>query len=158
MSLRERLEAKARRRVVWTVQVSDPDLAQAAAAAASAERQAGGAVGVSEGAARALDEVVADTRDQVASHFERVEFEALAPEDFEALLAAHVDEHGDVDRPAMRAALAGACAVDEDLRDADWWAEQLASGRWSKGEVDDLYHLLFTVLNYSVPRGGYSKG
>lgn len=158
MSLRQRLAHKQRRRAAWLVQVTDPDQAQARVAAARAQLDAARAMSLDPDALDALAGEVAQAEVELAATTETVEFQALAPDEFEALLAAHSDTTGDVDSTAMRAALAAACAVDEDLRDEQWWTEQLASGRWSKGEVDDLYYLLFTVLNYSVPRGAYTKG
>lgn|GEM_PF-1372660 len=158
MSLRDRLESKQRRRVTWTVEVSDPSTTQARVAAARAQLAQAEALETSEESRAALAAELADAERAVATHYEQVQFEALDPDLFEAMLVEHSDAAGDVDRARMRPALAAACAVDEGLRDEQWWADRFASGVWSKGEIDDLYHLLVTVLNYSVPRGAYSKG
>lgn len=159
MSLRDRLAAKARRRVSVRVQVTDPGpdltrLAQAAtfllAAQADPERAA---------EVPALQGEVDEARDAVASHSEVVWFAALPPVDFEALVAAHTTPAG-VDADALCVALAAECAEDEGLRDSDWWAAQLhpETGSWTSGERDDLYHQLFTVLHYSVPSEAVPKG
>lgn len=155
MTLRDRLEGKQRRRVSWTVEVSDPTASQARVAAARAQLAQAQALDTAQDAL--ADEVAAAER-ALAAHYETVEFEALAPDVFEAMLVEYSDAAGDVDRARLRPALAAASSVDEGLRDEQWWAAQFASGVWSKGEIDDLYHLLVTVLNYSVPRGAYSKG
>ncbi|MGN8245235.1 hypothetical protein ACTHAM_002354 [Cellulomonas soli] len=157
MSLRDRLAAKARRRVSFPVQVSDPTADQERAAGARTQLAVGQATGITSESIEALREAVTAADAAVEAHFVDVEFEALAPDLFEELLAANAPG-GDVDQPAMRIALAAACAVDEELRDEQWWAEQFASGAWSPGELADLYYRLFTVLHYTVPAGGVSKG
>ncbi len=53
--------------------------------------------------------------------------------------------------------LAAACAVDPDLQDEAWWAEQLNGDSWSLGERDGLYRELLD-LNLSRPRPGTPKG
>lgn len=155
MSLRDRLAAKARRRLVIPVQVSDPteDLQRAAEAevlALAAEAQ-----GDTEQAAR----IRQAAQEAVSRHVEHVAFQAMDPVDFEALSAAHVDDDGEIaDRDRFTAALAAECAVDEDLRDEDWWFDQVTSGRWSSGERANLYSRLYFELNSSVPRSAYPKG
>lgn len=159
MSARDRLAAKARRRDVVTVQVTDPaEDSRRAAEAQQLLAQARITPGFDAAALAELEQAVTDAQAALAEHFEQVEFVALDPADFEALVAAHTTEAGDVDRDALRPVLAAACAVDEDLQDATWWAEQLSSGVWTSGERDELYYRLFTLLHYSVPSGGVSKG
>lgn len=159
MSIRDQLAGKARRRVVIPVQVSDPTEDDRRAAEARGERALAAATpGIDPDALAALDERVHQTTVALAAHFVDVAFVALHPRKFEALIAAHTTDKGDVDRDALRPALAAACAEDEDLRDEAWWAAQLASGNWSTGERDDLYRRLFTELNYSVPSGSIPKG
>lgn len=158
MSLRDALASKSRRRETIPVQVTDPtdDLSRAAEArtlAIAAPLRGAPAEEIAE-----LEAAASAADDAVRGHYVDVEFQAMDPVEFEALLMEHTDEEGEVERTAMRPALAAACAVDEDLRDEQWWAEQFGSGSWSKGELDDLYYRLFTVLNYSVPRGAYPKG
>lgn len=159
MSLRDQLDRKARRRVVVPVQVSDP--AQDDRRAADARRQLALArvtPGMDPDALAELERLVEETTTALAAHFVDVAFVALRGDDFEALIAAHTGDDGDLDRDRMRPALAAACAEDESLRDPDWWAEQFASDEWSAGERDNLYNRLFTELNYSVPSGGIPKG
>lgn len=156
-SLRSRIEAKARRRVVYPVQVTDPTAA--AAALAEAERLVAlyTATTASDGASDedrerlAKAEALRDAaRTQHAEHYVEVTFQALSPADFEALAAGYRDDEGDLDTANLGAPLAAACAVDEDLRDEAWWAEQLAGGAWNTAEVSVLTTTLLQ-LNYSSP-------
>lgn len=158
MSLRDTLASKSRRRETIPVQVSDPaeDLSRAAEARALAVAAVLRGAAAEEVAALEADAATAD--DAVRSHYADVEFQAMDPRDFEALLMAHTDGEADTNSQTLRPALAAACAVDEDLRDEEWWATQFDSGSWSKGELDDIYYRLFSVLNYSVPRRTYPKG
>lgn len=166
MGLRDQLAAKARRHASYPVQVADPV-------------GAGERVGVAEAALRVLNldqdadpaEVerarteVADARRALEACFVQVEFQALTPADFEALVVTHtLEDAGDgepgINRKTMLPALAAACAVDEDLRDETWWAAQFdpETTTWTKGEQDSLWVTLFTQLHYTVPRGVLGKG
>ena len=165
MSLREKLAAKQRRHVTVPVQVSDPGPATERVAAA---RQALAAAQMSPTTTRAelaerqraVDAAIAE----YAEHFVDVDFLALQPKDFEALFSAHLVENDKgeavTDRATFLPALAAACAVDEDLQDEEWWAEQLdpAESTWTPGERDSLYYQLLTELHYSVPGRVVSKG
>lgn len=158
MSLRDQIAAKSRRRVVVPVQVTDlggdgPRAAEARTFALAAQIN-GSTTEQLDAALAALDVAVA----AVNVHFADVEFQALSPDDFEALVNRHTDPAGDINQSAFCAELAAACAVDESLTEADWWAAQFASGSWSKGEFDSLYHQLFTQLNYSAPGPALPKG
>lgn len=165
MSLREKLAAKQRRRATYPVQVSDPGQAAERVAAA---RQALVAAEMSPTTTREqraeLEHDLEAAQAAHAEHFVAVEFLALHPADFEALFAAHLveDAKGEavVDATTLLPALAAACAVDEELQDAEWWAGQLdpEKGTWTKGERDALYYELFTRLHYSIPRDVVSKG
>ncbi|MHB1063529.1 MAG: hypothetical protein ACYC1Z_03385 [Georgenia sp.] len=162
MGLREKLAAKQRRRASYPVQVSDPAEANARVAAArlalSAALISGADVDEADREARRAEVTAAQQAAEAC--FVDVAFTALAPEDFEALMAAHTLPDGSVDRARFLPALAAACAVEEDLQDEEWWAGQLdrATGAWSPGEWDALYQLLFVELNYSVPSAAVSKG
>lgn len=154
-SLRSRIEAKARRRVVYPVQVTDPTAAQAALDEArrlvlvlTMGRDDPDAPDTEEiTRARALLEAA---EAHLATHYAEVTFQALPATDFEALAVAYHDDEGHLDTTSLGAPLAAACAVDEDLRDEAWWAEQLASDAWNNAEVSVLTTTLLQ-LNYSSP-------
>lgn len=159
MSLREQIEAKSRRHITVQIQVSDLGLDARAAAEANALALAAQVNGSTPDQVAAAAAVRDAAFVALEVHFADVEFQALSPDDFEALLVRHSNADGDVgDRHALCAELAAVCVVDEDLADADWWAAQFASDRWSKGELDNLYLRLFTELNYSVPSRALPKG
>jgi hypothetical protein len=158
VTLRDQIAAKSRRTVVVPVQVTDlgedgPRAAQARTLALAAQVN-GSTTEQIDAALAALDVAAA----AVHTHFADVEFRALSPDDFEALVARNTDGAGDINRTAFCAELAAACAVDESVNEAGWWATQFASGSWSKGEFDSLYHALFTQLNYSAPGPALPKG
>ncbi|NCT90255.1 hypothetical protein GXB85_04710 [Cellulomonas sp. APG4] len=156
MSLRERLEGKARRRLSVRVQVTDPAADREAVSAAQTLLLAAQAAPEAHDVPAAQDAYDAAVA-AFLGNFEDVPFEALDPKDFEALVDAH-SRADDIDRDGLLAALAAACVVDEDLRDEAWWRAQLARPEWTTGEKDDLYHRLFTELHYSVPSGAIPKG
>ncbi len=156
-SLRERLAAKARRTCTVPVQVSDPGPARAAHDAAqrrvlaltlsvAEDRDDEEHAAALEKAQAALDVAQAE----LDEHFVMVEFQALADDEYEAIVARFSDEEGALDRHAATPLLAAACAVDESLRDADWWAEQLARPQWSTGEALAL-HVELLNLNFRAP-------
>lgn len=163
-SLRSRIEAKARRRVVYPVQVTDPTAT--AAALAEAERLV-----ALYTATTAPDDASDEDRERLAkaealrdaaraehaSHYAEVTFRALSPDEFEALAASYRDDAGGLDTKALSAPLAAACAEDEDLRDEEWWAEQLTGGSWNTAEVGVLTTTLLD-LNYSSPSAIVPKG
>ncbi|WP_182112887.1 hypothetical protein [Actinotalea sp. JY-7876] len=157
-SIRDRLAAKARRRVVIPVLVSDPTEDRRRAAVADAEFLAAQARPARAGDLPALQEAAAAARAAVAQHFEDVAFRALRPDDLEALIAEH-SKGEEPDRDALRAALAAECAEDEALRDEAWWREQLdpKTTSWSSGERDQLYFELLTGLHYTVPAAALPK-
>lgn len=150
--IRERLAAKKRRRIEFPVQLSDPGdalerleraqkaitLLDYAGVPADDERRVS--------AQAELDAAIAE-RDE---HFEYVQFQALGPDDFEALAATFRNDAGDLDTKALLAPLAAACAVDPDLQDEEYWAEQLTSDVWSNGEREQLSGGLL-ALNWSAP-------
>lgn len=161
--LRSRLEAKARRCAVLPVQVSDPG--DAARRVAELERQA---VFVASGLVqrtdeqRALDEeALADARAQLAEHVVDVELQALAGDAFEQITSAFPGtdpgEDGGMDWRAALPALLAASAVDEDLRDVDWWTEQLAADHWAHGERLKAWQTVL-ALNTRTPAPRLGKG
>jgi hypothetical protein len=159
--LRSRLEAKARRTCTVPVQVEDPGPARARVLAAqrayiTAELEAAG----DETKTAARDEAKAALEDAQAAEaacFVEVEFAALADDDMEAVVARYQRPDGEVDRRKATPVLAAACAVDEDLRNEAWWAEQLARPEWAQGEALDLYRRLLD-LNWRTPPESLPKG
>lgn len=159
MSLRERLQAKARRRVTVTVQVTDPADDARRAAEARVLLLAAQTDPTRADELPALERAVEEADAAVAANMVDVTFEQLTDADFEAVVAAHTTDDG-VDQAAVLPVLAAACAVDEDLRDEQWWTDQLdpASGVWSPGERDHLYFKLYSELHYAIPSGVVPKG
>lgn len=157
MTLRDRLEGKARRRHVHRILVDDPAAAGAALQDASLLLLAAERPGADPEGLAAAQAAHAAAQAAYAACFEAVEFLALPGDEYEALVAEHIDDDGDLDTAAVLPHLAAACAVPQDLADATWWAGQLASDRWSAGERDDLYHALY-LLNRAVPGPGPGKG
>ncbi|EYR64676.1 hypothetical protein N866_07190 [Actinotalea ferrariae CF5-4] len=159
MTLRDQLAAKRRRHVTVTVQVSDHTDDAQRAAAARVLLLAAQADPARIGELPDLERAEADAAAALAAHFVPVQFAQLADEDFEALVAAHTGNDG-IDQTTLLPALAAACAVDEDLRDEEWWAEQLdpRSPVWGPGERDQLYYRLYTELHYLVPAEAVGKG
>lgn len=156
MSLRDRLEARPRRRVTVPVLVENQDEAQARLAAARTALLAAQTVPDAD----TIDEQAEVDAAQAAlvDTIVAVEFQALPPGEFEAAFSLHQGEDG-VDSRALCVTLAAACAVDESLRDEAWWAAQLADdGVWTPGERDGLYHQLLNVLHLWVPSAAVPKG
>lgn len=102
-------------------------------------------------------EALADARAALDAAHDEVALQSLPPAEFEALQAAHTDDQGDVDVPAMRPHLLAACSVDESLQDAGWWAEQAAAGAFTAGDLTTLW-LAAYKLNASFGSVGVPKG
>lgn len=83
-----------------------------------------------------------------------VDFQALRPADYEALVTEFTGADGEVDRDGFLPALASACATQDG--DADTWAN-LTSEVLSAGEANSLYQHLI-LLNYGIPGPGLGKG
>lgn len=151
-SIRERLAAKKRRRMVFPVQISDPGgsverLERARKTVTLLELS-----GVDEDDERmvAADAEVAAALAEHDAHFEFLQFHALNADDMEALAANYRDDEGELDTKALTVPLAAACAVDPELQDEAYWAELLASDEWSHAERTQLYTGLLG-LNWSAP-------
>lgn len=157
-TLRERLEAKRRRRVTFPIQLDTvPTSALTGLAAAQNALAALLRTGVDEDdeKATAARQAIAAAQAAVDAHYADVEFQALPDEDFEALADTGRDKDGDLDLKSITPALAAACAVDPDLHDEQWWAIQVAD--WSTGERISLGTRLFE-LNYAGPGARVPKG
>lgn len=156
--LRKRLEAKQRRHESIPVQVDHiPDGADEAIDAAQTNLRMLVLSGKPDddplviAAKKALDQA----RAVVGACFVHVEFQTIDDADMEALAATATNEDGSLDTKAITAPLAAACAVDEDLRDEEWWAARLAA--WSHGERVSFGTRL-VELNYSAPGARVPKG
>ncbi|MFB9378599.1 hypothetical protein ACFFKU_06850 [Kineococcus gynurae] len=153
MSARDRLAGKARRRT--TVSVALQDATEAAAAVAEAERAVylAQAAGEETGEINRLGDVVEAAQAALDACHVTVEFQALAPAEWEGQQLDFVGKDGGIDQEKWQQnlpLLAAACAVDEDLQDEDFWREQLTGGTWSFGEVIALGRKLLS-LNTSGP-------
>lgn len=155
MGLRERLAAKTRRRAVLPIELGPledhvvVELAQAQAALVKAHTRQD-QEGVDE-----LQEHIADLR---STNRVELAFTALDPDVFEKVAAAYPSAEGvdgGMDWKKALPALATLCADDEDLRDEEYWTEQLST--WSQGERLTLWRTLFS-LNTSTPSPYVPKG
>lgn len=159
--LRARLEAKHRRTCTVPVQVDDPGPARARVEAARhAYVMAELAASQDDTKAAARDDAqaaLAAAQEDEAACYVPVEFAALPDDDMEAIVARHQRPDGEIDRKAATPVLAAACAVDEDLRDEAWWAQQLATPAWAQGEALDLFRRLLD-LNWRTPPESLPKG
>lgn len=152
MSIRDQLAAKAVRRCEVPVVVSDAsadyEILQGAVTAHAMARDRG--EDTTELAAK-----VDEAQEAVRSHWVRIELHALPKADWNSIATAHHTDDG-LDWPkALPLLLAESCA-DEDLRDADYWAIELAKDCWSQGDVAALQYAVYT-LNVEaadpVPKG-----
>lgn len=158
MTVRDRLAGKQRRRASVRVVID----VEAAGAAASLVHQRDALLAAVRltGDQVLVDSAEADlerARAALEGAYETLLFDALDPDAYEALLAGFVDESGYLDHSAALPSLAAACVTDESLMDAQWWTDELASGRWNAGEIADLLTTL-VELNYAVPGPGPGKG
>jgi hypothetical protein len=163
-SLRERIEAKARRTASLPILVGDAAAGMAAVTEALRQLQNHDAAKPEEPDEAyqadgqrlrdAVNAAVAEQSDMVV----HVKLQALPPDEWEAVFGGvEPDEDGELALDDFRAALLAASCVDEDLRDVAWWEQQLASPAWSKGDKIAADRTLLD-LNLSAPMGGSGKG
>lgn len=150
-TLREKLEAKERRRVVVPIQVSDPSADHETWMGIYAAMQA--ALGREDtAAATQLKNDMDAVTERLRSHWVNVEFQALSSADWEVASRewASQDENaaGGIDWPKALAPLLGQSATDTELDDT-WWEEQLRRPSWSEGDKDAL-KLALLRLNVSA--------
>lgn len=161
-SLRERIEAKARRTVSLPILVDETDTATAAVTEALRQLQnhqrtkpdeADEAWTVEE---QRLTRVVQDAVKAQQDLVVHVKLQALPADEWEAVFGGvEPDENGELALDEFRAALLAACCVDEDLRDEQWWEQRLTG--WTKGEKIAADRILLE-LNLSAPAGASGKG
>lgn len=143
-SLRERLEAKQRRRVTVPILVGDPARDQAELQVLLAAHTA--AIGRGDAAeADTLRDRVEQQAAKVREHWVDVQLQAMPRDEWRAATAVwqSVDETEDgpqvvTDWASALAPLLAASCVDEELRDEAWWAERLAGPEWSEGDSNAL--------------------
>lgn len=164
MGLRERLEAKAARTATLPLQVGD--VAGAAAEVATIREALGVHLRliksrVDEGGeeteadrlrADALREQLDAARAREAECVVLVELRALPDELWDEILDRVPSDDDGIDLSELRPALLAASAVDPDLQDEMWWAEQLARPEWSKGDLLAINTALLG-LNLNQPTG-----
>lgn len=164
MGARDRIEGKQRRTTtIVRVPLADPTEAEEALEQAQTFLTAELAKDAQPGAdapsrATLQAQVVYDgALARVEECFEPVELAAMEPAEFEALLAEHAGEDGELDVETFRPILVAACATDPELKEPAWWAEQFASKKWALGEREAMYVACWR-LNFSPPRGRLGKG
>jgi hypothetical protein len=157
-ALRERLEAKTRPAATIQVAVEDTSAAAKRLDDARMARLAGLVSGGTE-EENAERQAEVDAAEQALDElYVEVRLQAMAPADYEALLDAHTDEDGTLDRAAWLPPAAAASTVDTDLQDEGWWTEQLGSNRWSAGELSALFLTITrlndpTIRSAAIPKG-----
>lgn len=159
-SLRERLAAKSARRITHPIATREPmaeyQAFQAATVAlATAQRKDDSKPPITPAQLAALVKARNEARDAYDAIFVDVEFEALPADVYEQLLEAHIDPNSEdealvEDWTALLPELVAASCVDVDLRDVDYWREQLAKPAWSAGDKIDL-RVLLVRLNTEHP-------
>jgi hypothetical protein len=152
MSLRERLEAKTRRRLSVPVLVSDPSEDQGELQTLLVALQAAQGRDDEEAAARLRAQAEAQA-DKVRAHWAEVELQAMPKAEWRAANALWQTVETTEDGPqvvtnwdeALAPLIAQSC-VDPELQDPEWWAEQLAKPEWSEGD-SHTFQLAILRLN-----------
>lgn len=164
-SLRERIEAKARRTARHPILVGDYAAATAQVgnllvALASLEQAPD-----EEKAKAAFKRRLAKVKKELEAARERqeacvveVELQAMPADDWEALVGPlEPDESGELDLSNIHAVALAEMCVDEELRDAEWWSLQLKQPHWSQGDRAAISRVLID-LNWSAPSRAPGKG
>lgn len=161
-SLRERIEAKARRTVSLPILVDETETATAAVTETLRQLQNHQRTAPDEPdeAFRAEEQRLRDAvQDAVKAQQDlvvHVKLRALPADEWEAVFGAvELDENGEADLDECRAAVLAACCVDEDLRDEQWWEQRLST--WTKGEKIAADFILLD-LNLGAPARSPGKG
>jgi len=89
--------------------------------------------------------------------YEPIVFRGISDKAFEALVAEHPPVGDDKEKAAwnvetFRPALIAACAVDADLT-AEEWAEELASERWTKADLNEIFSAAVRANTRTVSEG-----
>lgn len=154
--LRERLAAKARRRLVVPILVSDPSVDQHTLNGAVVALQVAQAREETQpGEVENLTTAVQEAAEAVKGHYVDVHMQALTASDWEAAMAKWTGDT--VDWAAALPPLLAASCVDEELQDEQWWSERLADDSWTEGDIDALRRALL-LLNVSAADPTVPKG
>lgn len=170
-SLRERIEAKERRKATFPMQVGDAAAAQAQVQMARAaldvhqkqvkgrrDEQGGQPTEPEAKRTIVLRGVLKEAKDRLAATVADIELLSLPDDVWDRVLGgAPEDEAGDIDLDDVRAELLAESCVDPDLQDAAWWEQQMARPEFSKGDKIALNNTLL-ALNLNTPTGRQGKG
>lgn len=143
-SLKERLAAKKKRRVVLPVTVAEATDEEAARLTLA---QAQLLKAISEGKDTA--DLEAEVEAAKEANQVDVAFTATDPDTFEKVIANYQGEDG-IDRERALPVVAALCADDPELQDDEWWTAELSSGKWNHGERLALWRALLHI-NSSSP-------
>lgn len=156
MSIREKIAARTRRRVVVPIELGQlPDEEQRRVV----ELQAAMLLAIRDGEKDRAEELQDDIDALKAQVVAEVQFQALEPGEFEKVTAAYPSaegEDGGLDWHKALPVLAALCAIDEELQDDAWWAEQLTA-TFTHGEKLALWQALLHI-NTSTPNPYIPKG
>lgn len=157
-SLKDRLAAKAARRIVIPIGITEPGEAQEALLAAKMALTLStrdGEVTPSAAERKKLTNAVDAAQKAYDDCFVDVPFTAVSSSDYEALMEAHArpdpgEDEELIEWDACLPELVAASCEDPELRDPAWWREQFAKDTWSTA---DKMQLRFTLerLNMDVP-------
>lgn len=156
MSIRERLAAKTRRRVVVPIQLSDDSEGRETVrgvehALALAQHRGDDA----ETTAR-LESALQEANAAVLAHYAQVELQSLDPAEWDAAQQ-HWCTDGEWNWAEALAPLLAQSCTDPELRDVGYWAEALARPEWSEGDRSalrtGLLHVNVFRADPFVPKG-----
>ena len=146
-SLREKLEAKQRRRLVQPIQISNPAEDQRVWMGVTAALQ----LEQNKPDEERNDAVVANLQRQLdealgryQAHFVEVELQSMPRDDWNAAMTEWQGDDG-IDWAAALAPLLAASCTDPDLQDVIWWQNQLAQDSWSEGDTNALRFALLAL-------------
>ncbi len=146
-SLKEKLEAKQRRRLVQPIPITDSSqdnqLWMGVLAALQLEQQKEGEER-SDARLASLQKQLDDAWERVRSHYADVEMQSMPRDEWNAAMLEWQGEEG-INWPAALAPLLAASCVDEDLQDESWWRAQLEQDTWSEGDTNSLRMAVLTL-------------
>lgn len=146
--LREKLEAKQRRRLVQPIQITDSSADQQTWMGVTAALQV--AQNKPEGerddkAIANLQRQLDEAWERVRSHYADVELQSMPRDDWNAAMLEWQGEDG-IDWAAALAPLLANSCTDPDLQDVEWWKGQLEQDSWSEGDTNAL-RMALLMLN-----------
>lgn len=156
MSLRDQIAAKQRRQAEVPIQITDPTKDHEAwvgiATALELARQR------EDNAAEVerLEAQLAEAHERLQANWTTITLLALPGDDWEAAMHQWQGED-EVNWSEALAPLLAASCEDPELRDAQWWQEQLSRPEWSEGDIAvlrmGLLQLNVSVLEPRAPKG-----